>query len=131
MTRYPATTTIRIKMAELPMGKGVSAGKIASNVQKKITRAQEKVRHFNSHIYNQIHHMIPVVSTLQHIKTLKANASSSSELYKTCNVSERLIHSLTRKYYSKCICLLYICGCFITFMHITILKAQALFISLL
>ncbi|KTG44541.1 hypothetical protein cypCar_00016040 [Cyprinus carpio] len=30
-------------MAELPMGKGVSAGKIASNVQKKITRAQEKV----------------------------------------------------------------------------------------
>lgn len=31
-------------MAELPMGKGVSAGKIASNVQKKITRAQEKVR---------------------------------------------------------------------------------------
>lgn len=26
------------------MGKGVSAGKIASNVQKKITRAQEKVR---------------------------------------------------------------------------------------
>lgn len=98
MTRYPATTTIRIKMAELPMGKGVSAGKIASNVQKKITRAQEKVRHFNSHIYNQIHHMIPVVSTLQHIKTLKANASSSSELYKTCNVSERLIHSLTRKY---------------------------------
>lgn len=31
-------------MAELTMGKGVSAGKIASNVQKKITRAQEKVR---------------------------------------------------------------------------------------
>lgn len=31
-------------MAELSMGKGVSAGKIASNVQKKITRAQEKVR---------------------------------------------------------------------------------------
>ncbi|XP_066542742.1 myc box-dependent-interacting protein 1 isoform X2 [Hoplias malabaricus] len=30
-------------MAELPMGKGVSAGKIASNVQKKLTRAQEKV----------------------------------------------------------------------------------------
>ncbi|KAM9487100.1 myc box-dependent-interacting protein 1 isoform 3-T3 [Clarias gariepinus] len=30
-------------MAELSMGKGVSAGKIASNVQKKITRAQEKV----------------------------------------------------------------------------------------
>ncbi|KAI7808999.1 myc box-dependent-interacting protein 1 isoform X2 [Triplophysa rosa] len=30
-------------MAELPMGKGVSAGRIASNVQKKITRAQEKV----------------------------------------------------------------------------------------
>ncbi|XP_052005103.1 myc box-dependent-interacting protein 1-like isoform X2 [Xyrauchen texanus] len=30
-------------MAELPMGKGVSAGKIASNVQKKIIRAQEKV----------------------------------------------------------------------------------------
>uniref|UniRef100_A0A673KA13 Myc box-dependent-interacting protein 1 n=1 Tax=Sinocyclocheilus rhinocerous TaxID=307959 RepID=A0A673KA13_9TELE len=30
-------------MAELPMGKGVSAGKIASSVQKKITRAQEKV----------------------------------------------------------------------------------------
>ncbi|XP_076858777.1 myc box-dependent-interacting protein 1 isoform X2 [Brachyhypopomus gauderio] len=30
-------------MAELTMGKGVSAGKIASNVQKKITRAQEKV----------------------------------------------------------------------------------------
>ncbi|TSK92892.1 Myc box-dependent-interacting protein 1 [Bagarius yarrelli] len=29
-------------MAELTMGKGVSAGKIASNVQKKITRAQEK-----------------------------------------------------------------------------------------
>lgn len=28
-------------MAE--MGKGVSAGKIASNVQKKLTRAQEKV----------------------------------------------------------------------------------------
>lgn len=32
-------------MADLTMGKGVSAGKIASNVQKKITRAQEKVRH--------------------------------------------------------------------------------------
>lgn len=31
-------------MADLTMGKGVSAGKIASNVQKKITRAQEKVR---------------------------------------------------------------------------------------
>ncbi|XP_062861824.1 myc box-dependent-interacting protein 1 [Trichomycterus rosablanca] len=30
-------------MADLTMGKGVSAGKIASNVQKKITRAQEKV----------------------------------------------------------------------------------------
>uniref|UniRef100_A0A4W4GRG0 Bridging integrator 1b n=1 Tax=Electrophorus electricus TaxID=8005 RepID=A0A4W4GRG0_ELEEL len=30
-------------MAELTVGKGVSAGKIASNVQKKITRAQEKV----------------------------------------------------------------------------------------
>ncbi|XP_056610307.1 myc box-dependent-interacting protein 1 isoform X2 [Triplophysa dalaica] len=30
-------------MAELPMGKGVSAGRLASNVQKKITRAQEKV----------------------------------------------------------------------------------------
>ncbi|XP_067299590.1 myc box-dependent-interacting protein 1 isoform X5 [Pseudorasbora parva] len=30
-------------MAELPMGKVVTAGKIASNVQKKITRAQEKV----------------------------------------------------------------------------------------
>ncbi|KAK7153852.1 hypothetical protein R3I94_007267 [Phoxinus phoxinus] len=30
-------------MAELPMGKAVTAGKIASNVQKKITRAQEKV----------------------------------------------------------------------------------------
>lgn len=30
------------KMAE--MGKGVTAGKIASNVQKKLTRAQEKVR---------------------------------------------------------------------------------------
>ncbi|XP_016341976.1 myc box-dependent-interacting protein 1-like isoform X3 [Sinocyclocheilus anshuiensis] len=30
-------------MAELPMGRGVSAGKIASSVQKKITRAQEKV----------------------------------------------------------------------------------------
>lgn len=29
-------------MAEL--GKGVSAGKIASNMQKKLTRAQEKVR---------------------------------------------------------------------------------------
>lgn len=38
-------------MAELPMGKGVSAGRIASNVQKKITRAQEKVRHFNHRIY--------------------------------------------------------------------------------
>lgn len=38
-------------MAELPMGKGVSAGKIASNVQKKITRAQEKVRHFNHQLY--------------------------------------------------------------------------------
>lgn len=38
-------------MAELPMGKGVSAGRIASNVQKKITRAQEKVRHFNHQIY--------------------------------------------------------------------------------
>lgn len=34
-------------MAELSMGKGVSAGKIASNVQKKITRAQEKVRKKN------------------------------------------------------------------------------------
>lgn len=31
-------------MAEMAMGKGVSAGKIASNVQKKLTRAQEKVR---------------------------------------------------------------------------------------
>ncbi|GAA6110135.1 myc box-dependent-interacting protein 1 isoform X1 [Tachysurus ichikawai] len=30
-------------MAEMAMGKGVSAGKIASNVQKKLTRAQEKV----------------------------------------------------------------------------------------
>ncbi|KAK3568988.1 hypothetical protein QTP86_021598 [Hemibagrus guttatus] len=30
-------------MADLTMGKGVSAGKIASNVQKKLTRAQEKV----------------------------------------------------------------------------------------
>lgn len=29
-------------MAE--MGKGVTAGKIASNMQKKLTRAQEKVR---------------------------------------------------------------------------------------
>jgi len=38
-------------MAELPMGKVVTAGKIASNVQKKITRAQEKVRHFNHHIH--------------------------------------------------------------------------------
>lgn len=33
------------------MGKGVSAGKIASNVQKKITRAQEKVRQFNLQIH--------------------------------------------------------------------------------
>lgn len=32
------------------MGKVVTAGKIASNVQKKITRAQEKVRHFNHQI---------------------------------------------------------------------------------
>lgn len=38
-------------MAELPMGKGVSAGKIASNVQKKIIRAQEKVRYFDHQIY--------------------------------------------------------------------------------
>ncbi|XP_046701829.1 myc box-dependent-interacting protein 1 isoform X2 [Silurus meridionalis] len=30
-------------MAEMTMGKGVSAGKLASNVQKKLTRAQEKV----------------------------------------------------------------------------------------
>ncbi|XP_041699638.2 myc box-dependent-interacting protein 1 isoform X1 [Coregonus clupeaformis] len=30
-------------MAELGMGKGVTAGKLASNVQKKLTRAQEKV----------------------------------------------------------------------------------------
>lgn len=32
------------KMAEMGMGKGVTAGKLASNVQKKLTRAQEKVR---------------------------------------------------------------------------------------
>lgn len=32
------------KMAEMVMGKGVTAGKLASNVQKKLTRAQEKVR---------------------------------------------------------------------------------------
>lgn len=31
-------------MAEMGMGKGVTAGKLASNVQKKLTRAQEKVR---------------------------------------------------------------------------------------
>nr|XP_014030142.1 unnamed protein product [Salmo salar] len=31
------------KMAEMGMGKGVTAGKLASNVQKKLTRAQEKV----------------------------------------------------------------------------------------
>lgn len=33
------------KMAEMGMGKGVTAGKLASNVQKKLTRAQEKVRY--------------------------------------------------------------------------------------
>lgn len=31
-------------MAELNLGKGLTAGKVASNVQKKLTRAQEKVR---------------------------------------------------------------------------------------
>lgn len=30
-------------MAELNLGKGLTAGKVASNVQKKLTRAQEKV----------------------------------------------------------------------------------------
>lgn len=32
-------------MAELNLGKGLTAGKVASNVQKKLTRAQEKVRY--------------------------------------------------------------------------------------
>lgn len=31
-------------MAELNLGKGLTAGKVASNVQKKLTRAQEKVK---------------------------------------------------------------------------------------
>ncbi|MEQ2204519.1 Histone deacetylase complex subunit SAP18, partial [Xenoophorus captivus] len=34
---------LRCKMAELNLGKGLTAGKVASNVQKKLTRAQEKV----------------------------------------------------------------------------------------
>ena len=37
-------TYLRYKMAELNLGKGLTAGKVASNVQKKLTRAQEKVR---------------------------------------------------------------------------------------
>ncbi|KAK5623989.1 hypothetical protein CRENBAI_021879 [Crenichthys baileyi] len=36
-------TDLRCKMAELNLGKGLTAGKVASNVQKKLTRAQEKV----------------------------------------------------------------------------------------
>ena len=41
----------RSNMAELNLGKGLTAGKVASNVQKKLTRAQEKVRSRLVHVY--------------------------------------------------------------------------------